>query len=133
LTSGEIRFLHQSDDDSEVFQVRVETLCAFAWSLGFIDTLNFDVPAPNHLVTLFLDFRLLDSADRFKRGAQIRSNEEFLSACDAAYCPHWAINQAALDGKKPPKRLPRLVVVERRRALAWIIGKDDWEDIALDT
>jgi hypothetical protein len=54
-------------------------------------------------------------------------------ACDAAYCLHWGINQAGLDGIEPNPGLSYVVIAERRRALEWILNKENWDEITLDT
>lgn len=133
LSPKENEFLKGSDDGRKQFQVQVEVLCAFAWSLQLLPDMDFSIDCPNHLVSLYPDFKKLESAGRFRESAKLRSDKEIISACDAAYCLHWGLNQAMLDGVKPKRRLSPIVVTERRRALEWILNREGWDDIALDT
>lgn len=133
LSPLEKNFLNGSEENQEIFQVRVETLCAFAWSLSLLPEMDFSKYCPNHLVSLYPDFKKLESADRFRGKAKLRSAQELVEVCDAAYCLHWGLNQSTIDGVKPKRRLSRIVVAERRRALEWILSKEDWDEITLDT
>ncbi len=65
--------------------------------------------------------------------ARLRSDDQIVSAADLAYCLHWAIRQSELEGKRPPGKVPPYVVVERRRALEWLLSDEDWDDVPLDT
>lgn len=133
LSSREKDFLKGLDENRQQFQSQVETLCAFAWTLGLLPDLDFSKDCPNHLVSLYPDFKKLESADKFREKANLRSTLEIAKACDAAYCLQWGLNQAVVDGIKPKRRLSPVVVAERRRALEWILSKEDWDDITLDT
>jgi hypothetical protein len=133
LSQKEKEFLNDSDRYKQIFQAQVETLCAFAWSLRFLPDINFSEDCPNHLVSLYPDFKKLEPSDRFRQRARLRSDKELVSACDAAYCLHWGLNQSMLDGVKPKHRLSPIVVTERRRALEWILNSEDWDSITLDT
>lgn len=133
LSPREKDFLKGLDENRQQFQSQVETLCAFAWTLGLLPDLDFSKDCPNHLVSLYPDFKKLESADKFREKANLRSTLEIAKACDAAYCLHWGLNQAMVDGIKPKRRLSPIVVAERRRALEWILSKEDWDNITLDT
>ncbi len=133
LSPQEKDFLSGSDERRQQFQVQVETLCAFAWSLGLLPDLDFEKDCPNHLVSLYPDFKKMEPTAKFRERAKLRTTQEIVGACDAAYCLHWGLNQAMLDGVKSKRRISQIVVTERRRALEWILGKEDWDEIALDT
>lgn len=133
LSDQEEDFLSGSDKSRQQFQGQVETLCAFAWSLGLLPDLDFAKNCPEYLVSLYPDLKKLEPADKFRERAKLRPTQELVEMCDVAYCLHWGLNQARLDGVKPKHRLSPIVVVERRRALEWILSREDWDDISLDT
>ncbi|TWG78955.1 uncharacterized protein DUF4272 [Cupriavidus gilardii J11] len=111
------------------FQAQVEGLGIFAWALGHAPTLQFDQALPSNLVTIYPDLRNEESSLRFITGCHLRSRNELVSMLDLAYCLHWCTVDA-------PARSPKIqlhVVTERRRALEWMLSKDDWETISLDT
>jgi hypothetical protein len=72
------------------------------------------------------------SAD-FQSNAKLRPDEEIAAACDLAYCIHWAVRQSHLKGVKMSGKVQPYVVVERRRALEWLLTDASWEEVALDT
>lgn len=133
LSPLEQSFLNGSNESQRIFQGRVETLCAFAWSLSLLSEMDFSKSCPTHLVSLYPDFKKLESAERFKEAARLRSAQELVAVCDAAYCLHWALKESMLNGIKFKSNLSLVVVAERRRALEWILGKEDWDEITLDT
>ncbi|WP_165840744.1 DUF4272 domain-containing protein [Pseudomonas sp. SDI] len=133
LSSLELKFVKSSSQLSQVFQVQVEALCAFAWGLGYLPTLDFSAASPNHLVSVFPDFKVLESARRFREKARLLPVSDMVSALDLAYCLHWGISHARLGGGIVPGKVPPHVIVERHRALEWMFSSVDWDDISLDT
>ena len=67
------------------------------------------------------------------RAGSLRSAEEILSALDISYCLHWAIRDAALTCSPAPAKLTGYVIVERRRALEWLVSEEGWDELTLDT
>jgi hypothetical protein len=68
------------------------------------------------------------------RGAlALRPTTEIAAAADLAYCLHWAVRDARLNDRRAPSGLEELEVMERRRALDWLLGNDDWYSVSLDT
>lgn len=133
LSEVERSFLFDGSGLAQQFQVQVECLCVFAWALEFLPALDFAEPSPNSLVTVFPDFRQTESGARFRRQARLRDLGSVLSACDLAYCLHWGIHQAAVSSNVMPGRVPPHVVIERRRALEWLLSRESWDDVSLDT
>jgi len=65
-----------------------------------------------------------------------RSANDVLNEADLIYRYHWAVRQAGIDGKPPPADLHPGVVMERHKALNWLIGYNDnadWDDVTTDT
>jgi Domain of unknown function (DUF4272) len=66
----------------------------------------------------------------------VRSKSEILDQADLIYRYHWAVRQAGLEGKGDPGGLDGGVVLERHRALNWLVGyndEDDWDEVTTDT
>ena len=133
VSLAESDFLRHGKGSAQQFQMQVESLCAFAWALGYLPSLDFDRPSPAHLVAIFPDFKVAESSGKFRDRANPRSQDEVAFGCDLAYCLHWSVNQSALDGKAIPGKVPPHVVIERRRALEWMLSADEWDEVSLDT
>ncbi len=133
LSGLESEFVHSNSPLSKMFQVQVEGLCAFAWSLGYLPNLDFSVASPHHLVSVFPDFKVLESTRRFREKARLLPVGDMVSALDLAYCLHWGVSHARIGGGVVPGKVPPHVIVERRRALEWMFSAVDWDDISLDT
>jgi hypothetical protein len=133
LGKAEAAFLQGKIGNAQPFQVQVESLTAFAWALGFLGALEFDKPSPGHLVSIFPDLKKCESSIQFRDKAKLRDRDDVLRACDLAYCLHWGINQRLIEKKPRPGALPPHVVIEKRRAIEWMLASEDWEDVSLDT
>jgi len=122
-----------SDGSAPEFQAQVETLYAFAWSLGFLPELDFGKACPRDLILVFPDLKMAENSDRFRRAAKRRSLTEIGAMCDLAYCLHWAIKEAKILGRPQPGSVRPHVIIERRRALDWMLSRHGWDDLSLDT
>lgn len=114
-------------------QWQVECLWALAWCVGCHDHLDFSDSCPDNFIQMLPDIGAGEPSARFREGLQLREKSEIAAQADLAYCLHWAVRNAELMGQRPPGHIPGNVVVERRRALEWLIGQDAWDEIALDT
>jgi len=133
LTAEENIFLNSSTTQATQFQTQGECLTVFAWALGKLQTLDFAKPAEGSLVRLYPDLKRNESGARWKQAVVSRSTDEVVAACDLAYCLHWAINQTRLDARTQVGPVKPYVIVERRRALEWLLSREQWSDIELDT
>ncbi|QUX96780.1 hypothetical protein C0J08_15860 [Marinomonas sp. CT5] len=133
LAFSEKKFLNGGNGDNLFIQSQVEALNAFAWSLNIVGALAFDIKCQNNLITLFPDIKNGDNAADYRGKAKLRSVEEIVSAYDLSYCLHWAVTQALLDGESLPNSISPHVIIERRRALEWMLSSENWDDLSLDT
>jgi hypothetical protein len=133
LTQMERHFLEQGEGDPHIFQTRVEGMWALAWALSLVPQMDFWEDSDNTFVTVLPNLRTGESCERLRRTAIVRPIDEIIAECDLAYCLHWAIRHAELEGIGPPAHLKPYVVVERRRAFDWLLSNDDWDAISLDT
>lgn len=133
LSEQEKRFVFEGMGQPDRFKVQVESIWALAWAMRITNELNFTKDCDNRFVTMLPNLKQSQSSADFRKKANPRPLEQVVAACDLAYCLHWAIRQAELSGKQPPANLKPYVVVERRRALEWLLSKDAWDEISLDT
>lgn len=133
LSPAERAFVAEGEGLAPEFQVQVEGLWALSWALQFVPALDFSKACDDGLVRLLPNLKAGESSTRFRQQASLRPLEDIVSACDLAYCLHWAVNQAYLDDAPAPGKVPAHVVVERRRALEWLLSSDEWDDVSLAT
>ncbi|EEZ39305.1 DUF4272 domain-containing protein [Photobacterium damselae] len=133
LSDSERSFLNDGEGDISFFQSQVEGLNAFAWALGFVKSIPFDSTCDNTLIKRFPDIKNDKSSSEYKTQSAVRSIAQIISACDLAYCLHWAIVNAEVNIQDLHGDVGRHVISERRRALEWILCTDDWDEISLDT
>lgn len=125
------------------------------WALGIIDTeevitpdkicdskkaiaifQEFMMPIINHNFSKSKNFKLLSDTtfENFKKAAHFRDVEEILDMLDLYYRYHWACVQHRIDHGKTEFIIDEEIVLERRRALEWLISDEfDWNNIRLDT
>ncbi len=73
------------------------------------------------------------SFNDFKNKCKLRDIDEILDMYDLYYRYNWAINNKYVDSKTNIGNLNSSNVIERRRALEWIIcDTDDWYDLQLN-
>ncbi len=134
LSEGEARFLTRGVGEPSAFMLTVEGLWALAWALQKVDRLDFSRACADDFVYMLPDLKRSESGEAFRRSAHQRTLEEIAAAADLAYCLHWAVRESALDGRGLPGRIrDPVVVVERRRALEWLVGAEEWDAVSLDT
>lgn len=133
LSKQEKRFVFEAIGQPDHFKMQVESMWALAWAMGITGELNFASDCDNRFVTMLPNLKQSESSADFRKKARPRVLEQVVAACDLAYCLHWAIRQAELSGKRPPANLKPYIVVERRRALEWLLNEDAWDEVSLDT
>lgn len=70
---------------------------------------------------------------KFLQQLTVRNHIEIIKQADLHYCLHWLIRSNLSDSLKPNFHPKIDVIIERRKALEWLITKDHWDDITLDT
>lgn len=123
----------RSEIDRREFMVQGESLWVFAWAINKVDRIDYAKICGDSLVTLLPDLLIGESAKLWSQGLHLRSESEIVAACDLSYRIHWAVRDSQVHRKKLPGRVPAYVVVERRRALEWMLQENDWDDVVLDT
>ena len=114
-------------------QWQVEGLWTLAWAAGRHDIMDFSSSCAENFVQMLPDIKNAASSRTFQNELKLRAETDLLKAADLAYCLHWAIRDAELNGNTAPGLVPPEVVIERRRALEWMLGDEYWDDVNLDT
>jgi uncharacterized protein DUF4272 len=115
------------------YQIQVEGMWALSWAMGIVTEMNFAQDCDSRFAAMLPNLKQQQTSAEFRKRANPRSLETVISGCDLAYCLHWAIRQAKLGGYRPPASLQPYVVVERRRALEWLLSTEAWDEVQLDT
>ena len=133
LTEPEARFVFDSAGPPGRFRLQFEAMWALAWALGVAPELDFAEDCDARFVSMLPNLKECESSGRFRHNITPRLLEPIVAACDLAYCLHWAIRESELAGAPPPGKLKHYLVVERRRALEWLLSAESWDEVSLDT
>ena len=133
LTLPERSFLEEGQGDRDAFKVQVEGLWALAWAVNIVPEINFWRDCSSSFVNLLPNLKTGESAARTKSQAALRASDQIIAACDLSYCLHWIIRDALIKDDPFPPDLKPYVVIERRRALEWMLSEDAWHMVSLDT
>ncbi|MEP4546185.1 MAG: DUF4272 domain-containing protein [Saccharospirillum sp.] len=133
LSPQELNFLSGNEENIRLFNEQVEALYSFSWSLNQFTHLDFSRECPDNLVKVYPDLIAMESDVRFRENTKLRPVQELIEMCDLAYCMHWGIKQADIDGVKLKTALDLFMAPERRRALEWMLGNEEWDEVPLDT
>jgi hypothetical protein len=110
-----------------------EAALPLLWSLGMIEMGRPEAPTdPQELFRM----TVAESAERLRRDGRVRPSNEILDQADLIFRYHWAVRNASLEGRTWPAGLNGDVVMERHKALNWLIGygdNADWDDVTTDT
>ena len=136
VSPSERAFLDAGDPspaDTTQFAWRYECLFLLEWALGLAATL----PWPDTICNVAFAARtVVESGDEaLLDGAALRPAAEILDALDLHYRLHWRVRQAQVDARPVPDGLDGGVVLERHRALNWLVRFEDadWDDVDTPT
>lgn len=134
LNPKEKRIIDATYSEQDVYDMdwEYETYWALCWCLGLVD----DIKDGSSLCDCgqAIDFVVKSSSfDDFKSKCKIRSIEEILDMYDLYLRYNWAINNKYVDPNTATGNLNASNVIERRRALEWVISDvNDWYDLQLN-
>ncbi len=111
-----------------------ESLYTLIWAIKGVS----ELPFPNILCNLDSIFNKIPPkvpVNQFMKETNIRNKEEILFQTDLHYNLHWALKESKLSGndKGLLLKINGDIVIERRKALEWIVSKSLWNEIVLDT
>lgn len=134
FTPNELAFIDDPEPSDQAriqFSWRCEAAWVLLWTLKHVEG---QLGPPRELCDVpFLSETVFETPNLAARG--LRPANEILNEADLIYRCHWAVRQAALDGKPSPAGLHPGVTMERHHALNWLIryGDLDWDDVTTDT
>lgn len=113
----------------------VESSYALMWVLGFVTSEEMESPSDGCDTGNMAEFvQQFDSFDKLKASCKMRQPSEILDMIDLYYNYHWACVDNRINPKTNCGEFNEEVVMERRKALEWLICKNkNWDSISLDT
>lgn len=113
----------------------VECSYSLAWVLGLVTTEEMEAPGESEGDHgLFQFIQPFHNFEDFKASCNLRQPSEIMDMLDLYYNYHWACVDNRLTPDTNCGELNEEVVMERRKALEWLICKDkNWDSISLDT
>ncbi len=113
----------------------VECSYSLAWVLGLVTTEEMEAPGETKGVHgLFRFIQPFHNFEDFKSSCNLRQPSEIMDMLDLYYNYNWSCVDNRLTPKTKCGELNEEVVMERRKALEWLICKDkNWDSISLDT
>lgn len=133
LTPPERAFLERGAGDRDALKLQVEGMWALAWAASIVHEMDFWRDCDLKFVTLLPNLKANENTTRVDQQADARSSEQVVVACDLSYCLHWIIRESLIKGEKMPVGLKPYLIIERRRALEWMLGNEAWDMVSLDT
>ncbi len=111
----------------------IEALWAFMWATNVIEDMPFDRSVEDFMANLCPNLQADEDASKFRLRMKLRPYAELYAMRDLCFRFHWWTRDAHLNGQDTGAvRLD--VVMERRRALEWILDRQsDWDDVPLNT
>ncbi|MFL6659502.1 MAG: DUF4272 domain-containing protein [Massilia sp.] len=130
LSAQEQIFLDQeapSQNDCAQLIWRYESLYLLEWALGLVDVLPFPDAPVDSATTVATLIEM--------RGPRLRPATEILDALDLHYRLHWHVRQARLKQQGAVAGVDADVVMERHRALNWLVRFQHagWDDVDTPT
>ncbi|WPH23472.1 DUF4272 domain-containing protein [Variovorax paradoxus] len=138
LSSSERAILDKDDGDlTEQERTNlywyIEALWALAWAAGKVEDLAFNKPVGPELASLMPNLRENERSEAFMSRAKLRPRQELFRMNDLYYRLHWWTRTAQLHGE-PSGDVSLDIVMERRKALEWLLNDDgSWDDVELST
>jgi hypothetical protein len=133
LSKKEIAFLESKDQLNRYFQWQPDCLLMFAWALQKVDSVDFLAPCPSDLVEKFPDIRKDESSKVWGEKTVMRSIEEVFGIADLLYAAHSCAVDDLSGGRMTNRARLEVALRERRRAVEWMLGWGEWDDLSLDT
>lgn len=133
LEPTETQFLYDGTGNPQLYQSQVEAMYALAWALGHYPRMDLLADCDSRFVHRLPNLKVKEPSSAFRRDSKLRSGDEVLSMADLGYCLHWAMREAQVTGTLLRSNPSPLVVEQRRRAFEWLVGREDWTEVSLDT
>ncbi len=136
FTEEEKEFITGDPDEITIIQFawKYECLWVLLWALGFIKELGYPdkICDVSEAVSCLKDEHSFES---FLSKSNLIPASQILDQADLIYRYDWACVDARVKNSPPPGGLDSGVVLERHRALNWLISymNFEWDDVRTDT
>jgi hypothetical protein len=129
LSEQERAILRKSNDElTEQEKINLfwylECLWAFMWAGSMADDLQLKEHAPDHMSSLSPDLQKNEDGSKFTTKMAVRNYEELYVMRDLYFRAHWHTEECRLKNLDA-KGFDGEIIMERRRALEWIMDPDE--------
>lgn len=135
LTARERKVFEGGLPKQDLIQVAWQYECVWVllWALSYVEKLSYPTDICDCDFTIESVARH-ENMDDFMEHVHLRTDDEILDETDLAFRYDWACVEASIHHESAPAGLNPEVVVERHKALNWLIGYgDDWDNLRSDT
>ena len=108
---------------------RMEALWALGWAASLFRGVDYTRIAGPELGMIFGELDDVRDVRALRKRCRLRHREDVLAAADLARCLCRGLEIAAKQRKPAPGKVQPHVVIERRRALEWLISDTQWDDV----
>lgn len=137
FTRAEVEYMEASktkfDRQASIqFIWKYECSALLMWSIGLLQELSAIAEQSCNVSKLSETIRGYESVSQMISEAKLRPAEQLLQMQDLMMRYHWVCLECQVAGKPMPDVVNPGVVVERHRALNWLVTQffgDDWDDI----
>ncbi len=123
-----------AERDKVQFSWKYECYWVMLWALNYVR----ELPTPDQVCDVQTAVQIMvdRTAMEFVESSKLRAADKILDALDLTYRYDWACVDSRLGQTVIPDWLNCGVVMERHRALNWLVGYPDdadWDDVTMDT
>ncbi len=133
LTNNEKNLFDKMDQNLAIqISWQFEGLVVLFWALKLIE----DIPYPKELINPKVLSSILSESNsyiEFINKCNLRSIDEILDLADLTYRYDWYCVDARINDIDIDSKINSEVVLERHRALNWLIQDVDWDNVNIDT
>ena len=131
MTKDEKLLFEKMDKDLAIqISWQFESYVILLWTLGLIDEVTFpDTLVEPDSVTAVVS--ACDSYREFLEKCKIRSVDEVLDLADLTYRYNWYCVESKINDEEPIMNAE--VVMERHRALNWLLSNEKWDKVEINT
>ncbi len=138
LTNNEKNIIYGRDiKEQDIINMtwKYEAYWVLIWSLGLLNELNYpsEICDCNYAESILFKH---DNFESFLDTCKLRNLSEILDEADLIYRYNWACVNARVSCEQIPSNLNPSIVLERHKALNWLVRYsdcDDWDNMPTDT
>ena len=121
-----------SESQKAPFRPQPEALWEFAWVLKMSPAVDHFTPCSEKLVHMFP--KPGEDPSAFLGATDMQDEEALYREADRLYRMHWAVRDAALNGRKSPNGQGEYVTLYRLQAINWTMQSDiPWDEVDVST